>query len=127
MSTHSFQEFIKHEIEAIHKNIDRLNAGIQRYSKDESKALGMQLVIHEQEKQLQFLEQMQREVRNFDRAMILVRERLITTEQAHQKAADRDLSKNQAHSAEWWETLHQIEYLGEFIRRIHTWQTEVKR
>jgi len=127
MSTNSFPQFIKQEIEAVHKNIDRLKSGMQRYSDNDSKAAGMQLVLNEQVKQLQFLEQMQREVRNFDRAMGRIREMLIATEKAHQKAADRDLNTNQPHSVEWWETLHQIEYLGEFIRRIHAWQTEFVR
>ena len=123
MSSNSFQNFIRHEIETAHQNIDRLNTGIQRYSDGDKRAAGMRLVLQEQEKQLQFLEQLQNEARTFAIAMELVKQRMIQTEAAHQKAAERDLN-SQAHSIEWWETLHQIEYFGEFIRRIRAWQTE---
>jgi hypothetical protein len=127
MLTPTFQNFIKREIEAFNNALDLLNTNIQDYPNDDPRTAASRLVLHAREEHLKFLKNMQQEALTYNQAMDIVRRRLARIEAAHQEAADHDITFNQIHSKQWWDTLHQIEYLGEFIQRIHAWQGAARR
>lgn len=116
------QDFLDHEIEELHKNIDR----IQNHMTDKFDSVassGQSSLLSLQQEHLTLIEGVQNRVRTYHDLMSVCRQNILDNEQRHSKLAYRENTNHAKHSAEWWYTLHLIQFWSDFLSRVQSDQT----
>lgn len=120
--THTFQDFIKYEQNEIHRNIDRLEHGLQGEDPANPKLSGQYKVMALQEAHLNFVEELGKRAKSYDDAIQLCREQIIQNEMSHMHVSFVENHQVAMHSSEWWYTLQQIQFYSDFMNRIKSWR-----
>ena len=117
----SVNDFLIHEIEEAHKNIDRIQNHMDH---DHSVHIsGQETLLAIQQEHLDMIEQLQDQVHNYDDLVEICRDNIVKNEELHSKIAYRDSPIHSQPSAEWWSTLHLIQFWGDMLDRVHNWQS----
>lgn len=120
--THTVQDFLTHELNEVHQNIDRLKHGLAGQDPNDPRLAGQRTLLGLQESHRKFVEDLMKHVNSFDEAIELCREKIFENEHAHIQIASTENEHDALHSSDWWYTLHQIQFYTDFLNRIKTWR-----
>lgn len=125
MLVQTIQSMLQNERDALYRNIDRLQRGIEIDSKAGLRIDGHQKMLDTQMEHLACIDHLIATASDFSAALDHCRDHLMLAEEAHRKAAQRDLLDiSRGHSDAWWSSLHDIEYFSDLIQRIEGWRKE---
>lgn len=116
------EDFFKHEISEMHKNIDRIKHSLQGRDLSSPALAGQCELLNIQQEHLAFLESIARAAQTYSQATTACRDFILTHEQIH-----LDLSQKEdtvRHSIEWWHSLHQVQFGTDILHRIEVWQQD---
>ena len=120
--THTVQDFFKHELNEMHKNVDRIKHGLEGQDPDKPSLVGQYMMLEMQEAHLKFIEELIRRATSFDTATKICREQVIQHEMAHMQVAVKENQHSALYSDQWWHSLHQIQFYSDFLGRIRNWR-----
>lgn len=118
----TLDDFFRHEISEMHRNIDRIQHGLDGRNLDDERLTGQLQILQKQKDHLHFLEQLQMRATTYDDAIAICRQCIIANEQAHSDIANRENGQTISHSPEWWNTLHDAQFVSDVMHRIQSWQ-----
>ncbi len=115
------QDFMYHEIESIHKNIDRMQHHLEKDSNPKIYS-GQRAMLAIQREHLSLIEALQARVDTYEQLIGFCQNNIMENEALHSKIAYLGNPIHSQPSADWWRTLHLIEFWSDFLSRIHLWQ-----
>ncbi len=112
----TIQQFFTYEISEMHKNIDRIESHLS-YGKHNP---GQQALLAIQNEHLAMIQDLKSKIHNGGDLSALCHQMIHENEELHRKIALRE-SDRQQHSAEWWHSLHTIQFWSDFLHRYQSW------
>ncbi|GAB5490977.1 MAG: hypothetical protein Phog2KO_11920 [Phototrophicaceae bacterium] len=119
---HTVDTFFAQEIEETHKNIDRLESHLSDDESDTTRYSGQRTLLAIQREHLSLIEGLQEQVKTFDELTRQVQNNIIDNEVLHSKVRYQENPIHSQHSAEWWRTLHLIQFWTDFLSRIRAFR-----
>lgn len=120
---HTIEAFFAHEIEETHKNIDRLTNHLNEDEAESTRYSGQRTLLAIQSEHLALIETLKMNVETFDELTKQVQNNIIDNEVLHSKIRYQENPIHAQHSAEWWRTLHLIQFWTDFLSRIRAFRS----
>lgn len=115
-------DFLCYEISEMHKNIDRIEHGLQGRDLSDPALAGQCEMLKIQQEHLAFLEVVGATAQTYAQATTICRNFILKNEQVHRQLSQKE--DTVSHSLEWWHSLHQIQYGTDLLHRIEVWQKD---
>ena len=113
------KRFLANESSETHKNIDRLEHNMPI---EGSARVGQLALLKIQKEHLDLLETLQSKVHSYDELEAICENKILENEDEHRKIAYKEIPASAQHSAEWWNTLHLMQFWSDFLNRVKAWE-----
>lgn len=121
----TIQNFYTQEIEEIRKNIARIDSHLDKESSDSPRYSGQRAMLAIQQEHLELIQNLRKNSDTYDKVVDAIERQIMSNEIAHSKITFKENPSKSQHSAEWWQTLHLIQFWGEMLSRVHGWHKSV--
>lgn len=122
----TIESFFTKEIDEIRKNIERIEIHLDKETSNSPRYSGQRAMLAIQQEHLELMKELNKNTQTYDEVITAIERNIISNEILHSKIAFKENPTKSQHSAEWWQTLHLIQFWSEILGRIHAWHKSIQ-
>jgi len=119
---HTIEDFFADKINELHQNIDRIEAHLDDTSSDTPSGQRTMLAI--QQEHLEIIEHVKAQTPTFEQLFSTCKAHILENERRHNAIQLRSKPIYTQQNADWWQTLHLIQFWSDFLNEAQKWHQE---